>query len=119
MRSRNTEFKGYGFGSFTKVYAFLDSSEPIIIPKLLEIVTTKNGDVSGSVGSFEKGENVEVYNSDNNRIGIFRLCAPNHKEGPFKNPTETYLSNPSSHGKVELGNEYTSSTPVINIDTSI
>ena len=40
MRSRNTEFKGYGFGSFTKVYAFLDSQKPIIVPKLIEIVTT-------------------------------------------------------------------------------
>ena len=118
MRSRNTEFKGYGFKKFTQVYAFLDSQTPIIVPKLIDIVTEKNGETNGSVGSFEKGETVEVYDPNTDDIiGTFRLCSPDHKEGPHKNPTETYLSNPSSHGNVELGRSYTSSTPVLNIDT--
>jgi len=119
MRSRNTEFKGYGFGSFTQVYGFLDGQTPIIIPKLLEIVTEKDGETNGSVGSFNQGEIVIVYDPvDTSKvIGQFRLCIPNHKEGPTNDPTETYLFNPSSHGEIELGNNYTSSTPVINVDT--
>lgn len=119
MRSRNTEFKGYGFGAFTQVYGFLDSQKPIIVPKLIEISTSKGGETDGSVGSFTKGETVLVYDPvDTNRvIGKFRLCSPDHKNGPFANPTETYLSNPSSHGNIELGENYTSSTPVINVDT--
>ena len=119
MRSRNTQFKGYGFGAFTQVYGFLDSQKPIIVPKLVEVSTSKGGENSGSVGSFSKGETVFVYDPvDTNRvIGKFRLCSPNHKEGPIKKPTETYLSNPSSHGNVELGDNYTSSTPIINVDT--
>ena len=119
MRSRNTQFKGYGFGAFTQVYGFLDSQKPIIVPKLVEVSTSKGGETSGSVGSFDVGETVLVYDPvDTNRvIGKFRLCSPNHKEGPFSNPTETYLSNPSSHGNVELGENYTSSTPILNVDT--
>ena len=119
MRSRNTEFKGYGFGNFTQVYAFLDSQTPIIVPKLIEISTAKGSDNTGSVGSFTKGETVLVYDpvDTSKSIGKFRLCSPDHKEGPIKKPTETYLSNPSSHGDVELGTEYTSSTPILNIDT--
>ena len=119
MRSRNTQFKGYGFGAFTQVYAFLDSQKPIIVPKLLEIATEKDGETSGSVGSFEQGETVLVYDPvDTSKvIGSFRLCTPDHKEGPINSPTETYLSNPSSHGEIELGSNYTSSTPILNIDT--
>lgn len=119
MRSRNTQFKGYGFGAFAQVYAFLDSQTPIVVPKLLEISTEKDGETSGSVGSFEQGETVLVYDPvDTSKvIGSFRLCTPDHKEGPIDNPTETYLSNPSSHGEIELGSNYTSSTPVLNIDT--
>ena len=119
MRSRNTQFKGYGFGNFTQLYAFLDSKTPIIVPKLLEIATEKDGETSGSVGSFDQGESVEVYDpvDTTKLIGTFRLCTPNHKEGPINNPTETYLSSPYSHGDIELGKTYTSSTPVLNIDT--
>ena len=119
MRSRNTEFRGYGFGNFTQVYAFLDSQTPIIVPKLLEIATERDGETSGSVGSFEQGETVLVYDpvETSNLIGSFRLCTPDHKEGPINSPTETYLSNPSSHGDIELGGNYTSSTPILNIDT--
>lgn len=119
MRSRNTEFKGYGFGAFTQVYAFLDSQTPIIVPKLIEISTSKNGETNGSVGSFSKGETIFVYDpvDTSKLIGKFRLCSPDHKEGPIKEPTETYLHVPSSHGDIELGTEYTSSVPVLNVDT--
>jgi hypothetical protein len=119
MRSRNTEFKGYGFGAFTQVYGFLDSQTPIIVPKLIEISTSKGGETNGSVGSFSKGETILVYDpvDTSKRIGKIRLCSPDHKEGPIKKPTETYLYVPSSHGEIELGKEYTSSTPVLNIDT--
>ena len=119
MRSRNTEFKGYGFGAFTQVYAFLDSQTPIIVPKLIEISTSKNGETNGSVGSFSKGETILVYDPvDTSKIiGEMRLCSPDHKEGPITKPTETYLHVPSSHGEIELGIEYTSSASVLNIDT--
>ena len=63
MRSRNTEFKGYGFEFFTKVYAFLDSQEVIVVPKLIEISTSRGGETSGSDGSFKKGETVLVEGS--------------------------------------------------------
>ena len=119
MRSRNTEFKGYGFGSFTEIYGFLDGIKPIIVPKLLEITTEKGGETKGALGSFNVGETVLVYDPvDTSReIGRFRLCSPNHKEGPYFDPTETYLSSPYSHGEIELPQVYSNSTPILNIDT--
>ena len=119
MRSRNTEFKGYGFGSFTEVYGFLDGLKPIVVPKLLEITTEKGGETNGALGSFNVGETVLVYDPvDTNRIiGQFRLCTPDHKEGPNFAPTETYLFSPSSHGEIELPQVYSNSTPILNIDT--
>ena len=119
MRSRNTEFKGYGFGSFTEIYGFLDGLKPIIVPKLLEITTEKGGETDGAVGSFNVGETILVYDPvDTNKvIGQFRLCSPNHKEGPHFGPTETYLFSPYSHGEIELPQVYANSTPILNIDT--
>ena len=119
MRSRNTEFKGYGFGSFTEIYGFLDGIKPIIVPKLLEITTEKDGETNGAAGSFNVGETILVYDPvDTGReIGRFRLCSPNHKEGPHFGPTETYLFSPYSHGEVELPQAYSNSTPILNIDT--
>ena len=119
MRSRNTEFKGYGFGSYTEVFAYLDGLKVIVVPKLLEVATEKNGETNGSVGSFQRGETVLVYDPvDTNRvIGKFRLCSPEHKEGPITTPTETYLFSPYSHGKIELPQTYSNSTPILNIDT--
>ena len=119
MRSRNTEFKGYGFGSFTEVYAFLDGLKPIVVPKLLEITTEKGGETNGALGSFNVGETVLVYDPvDTNKIiGQFRLCSPNHKEGAHAGPTETYLFSPYSHGEIELPQVYSNSTPILNIDT--
>ena len=119
MRSRNTEFKGYGFGSFTEVYGFLDGLKPIVVPKLLEITTEKGGETNGALGSFNVGETVLVYDPvDTNKIiGQFRLCTPDHKEGPHSGPTETYLFSPYSHGEIELSQVYSNSTPILNIDT--
>ena len=119
MRSRNTEFKGYGFGSFTEVFGFLDGIKPIIVPKLLEVTTEKDGETNGAVGSFNVGETILVYDPvDTSReIGRFRLCSPNHKEGPHFSPTETYLFSPYSHGEIELPQVYSNSTPILNIDT--
>ena len=119
MRSRNTEFKGYGFGSFTEIYGFLDGIKPIIVPKLLEITTEKGGETNGALGSFNVGETVLVYDPvDTSKIiGQFRLCTPDHKEGPHFGPTETYLFSPYSHGEIELPQVYSNSTPILNIDT--
>ena len=116
MRSRNTEFRGQGFPSFTKTYLFIDTQKPIFVPKLIEIVTEKGGNVQGSVGSFEVGEEVVAY-LKSKEIGRFRICTPDHKDGAFNSPTEVYFSDPYSHGKVDLGSKYTSSTTVLNIDT--
>jgi len=119
MRSRNTEFKGYGFGSFTEIYGFLDGIKPIIVPKLLEITTEKGGETNGALGSFNVGETVLIYDPvDTSKIiGQFRLCTPDHKEGPHFGPTETYLFSPYSHGEIELPQVYSNSTPILNIDT--
>jgi len=118
MRSRNTQFKGSGFTSFTPVYAILDSQRPIIVPKLLEITTERDGSVQGSVGSFEVGEEVIAYSAVGNReIGKFRICTPDHKDGAFNSPSETYFSDPYSHGDIDLPSRYSSSTTCLNLDT--
>lgn len=67
-------------------------------------------------GSFDIGETI---NTDptfiENRIS-FRLCAPNHKSGPSRNPSETFEFNPYNQQPFE--ERYTRSSDILNVDTA-
>ena len=106
-RSRNVEFSAVGLKALTNFYPFFDNIGGIdVIPKLLEVFNV--------TGSFQIGETIR------GTIGAtafeFRLAAPNHKKGPFANPTETYDINPYDPSST-LPNGYSQASTVLNIDT--
>jgi len=106
-RSRNIEFRGIGLKPNTSFYAFFDNQSGLdIIPKLLE--------VNNVSGSFQVGETIRGRVAGNNFE--FRLCTPNHKSGPFNNPTETYSIDPYNPTST-LPNGYSQASTVLNIDT--
>ena len=120
MRSRNTEFKATALTSFVKTYLFLDGQKiENVTPKLLAITPTRNGGDYGSTGTspFRIGEDVVVEDtSTNNTIMRFRVCTPNHKDGPFNAPTEVYGKDPYSLQQIS-NTGYTQTSTILNIDT--
>ena len=82
------------------------------IPKLLEVTPIQ--------GAFQVGETVRglAVSSQNASQGVdlrFRLAAPNHKDGPFNNPTITFTNNPYT-ANVGLSSAYSETTTVLNVD---
>ena len=118
MRSRNTEFRSQLFPAKTKVYLFIDGQKiEDVTPKLLAITKTFNGTDFGSNGEFSVGETVIGYAPDGTEIINFRLCAPNHKDGPFNNPTEFYGVDPYTNLDISNASFYSQSSTILNIDT--
>jgi len=120
MRSRNTEFKATALTSFVDTYLFVDGQKiEDITPKLLAITPTNGGEDYGSTGTapFRVGEDVVVEDVlTNTTIMTFRVCTPNHKEGPFNAPTEVYSKDPYSLQQIS-NTGYTQTSPILNIDT--
>ena len=86
-------------------------------------------------GTFEVGEVVggvmddtfDPTSSDDDNSGsnqsvdpaiVFRVISANHKYGPYNDPTDTYNENPYDRENGNLPTEYTSTTTVLNVDTS-
>jgi hypothetical protein len=120
IRSRNVEFSVSNLKSFTRYYPFFDGLSTIdIVPKLIEVTSDRNLLNPGTDGSFRVGEVVYVFARDINisdPILTFRLAAPNHKFGPHNNPTQTFQVNPYQRD-TSLPSQYSSSTPILNVDT--
>ena len=120
MRSRNTEFKATALTSYVRTYLFVDGQKiDDITPKLLAITPTNGGEDYGSTGiaPFIVGEDVVVEDVlTNSTIMRFRVCTPNHKEGPFNAPTEVYSKDPYSLQQIS-NTGYTQTSPILNIDT--
>ena len=111
IRSRNVEIRAEGLKPFTRYYSFLDDSPRIdVVPKLIE--------VNNVSGSFRVGETIDGF-VGNRRIITFRLCQPNHKNGPFNSPTTTLDVNPYDRD-LSLANStsYNSSSTFLNVDTA-
>ena len=108
LRSRNIQFVASSLQPSTNYYSFFGGSSNIdVIPKLLKVTM--------SSGSFQSGETVYGY-SDGKKVAAFRLANANHKEGPYTNPSKTYTKNPYSP-TTDIATVYSSSSPLINIDT--
>ena len=108
MRSRNIEFRSGGLKPLTQHYAFIDDISSIdIIPKLIEI--------NMSSGLFQVGEEVFGF-VGGTKILSCRIARPDHKSGPYANPSVRYNANPYSRGNT-LPTSYSASSTVLNIDT--
>ena len=113
MRPRNIEFISRKLKPYTEMYAFFDkvNVSQFCFPKLVEISMLE--------GTFIVGETVRAIDPTNNRgSGSFRVATANHKIGPYNSPIEIYTKNPYSPEKTELQSNYTSSSTILNIDTS-
>ncbi len=117
IRSRNIEFDAGTLKPNTQYYAFFDSASGIdIIPKLIEIEMES--------GSFQIGERVFAVIQTNTSgdfgpeiIGRFRICQPNHKSGPFSDPSLTYTADPYNPS-VTIPSAYSASSTILNVDTA-
>ena len=117
MRSRNTEFKASELKPLTKYYQFLDNNREVdVVPKLVEISPNPQLQTYGASAAFSIGETVVGTTSDGELIR-FRLCTPNHKFGSFNNPSSVFTTNPYSREE-DIGSIYTSTSKVLNVDTS-
>ena len=93
VRSRNIHFNAQGIKPLTRMYAFFGGREVsrFCVPKLLQITM--------SSGAFQPGETVIGRMNGGNRNGSaayiqFRLANPNHRDGAFNVPTNTFSDNP-------------------------
>jgi len=116
IRSRNTEFITSNLKAHTRYYPFLDGVSTIdVIPKLIEVTSDLALSNPGTDGSFTTGENVLAFDGGV-QIMTFRLASPDHKFGPYNNPTTTFTTNPYSKDDI-IPSEYSSSSTTLNIDT--
>ena len=117
IRSRNVEFDAGTLKPNTQYYAFFDSASGIdIIPKLIQIEMES--------GSFQIGERVFAVLQSNTSgdfgpeiIGRFRICQPNHKSGPFSDPSLVYAADPYNPS-VTIPSAYSASSTILNVDTA-
>ena len=120
MRSRNIEFTARRMKPNTQLYTFFDGVDvsSFCTPKLLEIEMTSGTFLIGEGVFAESGVFQTVEGVDPNSLPYieFRLATPNHKYGPYNNPTDFYDENPYDRGNT-LPATYSSTTTVLNIDT--
>ena len=109
LRSRNIEFDVKGLRPRTRFYSFFEgvSVANYMVPKLLEIEMVS--------GKFQIGETVESDPHFTSKKIRFRACRPDHKIGPFNNPTESFTTIP--YRQTEPPEAYTESSDYINVDT--
>jgi hypothetical protein len=109
MRSRNVEFVARRLKPKTRLYAFFDNvnMNKYVVPKLVEIQMVS--------GTFAVGETIQ--GSSGTTSFKSRLARPNHKYGPYNNPTQIYTENPYTPSET-IPNSYSSTSTLLNIDTA-
>ena len=136
MRSQNISFTGTRLKPSTKFFTFfsrVDMSErrKLTTPKLLEVTPISGSFIAGETVSglvlnnivtpcntFSQGNKrvVTSINTHQRRKRIrFRLATPNHKDGPYLNPTAFYSVNPYNPN-VGLSSSYSDTTEILNVD---
>ena len=111
MRKRNIEIVTSRMKPKTQFYVYFDDVDvtQFTTPKLLEI--------NMSSGVFQTGETVKAFaNRDGNNNFSFRLAAPNHKEGPYNEPTKVLTANPYNIA-AGISTVYSTSSTLLNVDT--
>lgn len=114
IRSRNIQFVGTRLKPNTRFSLVFDSKNltngdnyQYAFPKLLE--------VNNVVGTFKVGESIIALDSQGNTTCKFRICTPNHKDGPFDSPTKIYNINPYQPN-VGISSLYGPQSTLLNID---
>jgi len=113
MRKRGIEIITHRMKPKTQFYVYFDDVDvtSFVSPKLLEVNMTS--------GVFQTGETVignVTGTATEDRRFIFRLAAPNHKEGPYKAPTKVLTVNPYNTA-AGISTVYSTSSTILNVDT--
>jgi hypothetical protein len=119
LRVRNIEFTAKRLKPSTGLYPFLDgvNMSSFVIPKLIEIEMISGVFQSGErvIGIMPEDDPLASGNGVNPRI-LFRLANPDHKYGPYNNPTEVYTNNPYNPSSA-IEQTYSTSSSLLNVDT--
>ncbi len=60
---------------------------------------------------------LDLFNSNNFRPSVrFRICAPNHKIGPYNSPEKVYNLNPYDRSEI-VPSTYSTNSTILNVDT--
>ncbi len=115
MRKRNIEIVTSRMKPKTQFYVYFDDVDvtKFCTPKLVEI--------NMSSGVFQTGEKVRAseiqsMNAPGGGRFTFRLAAPNHKEGPYNEPTKVLTANPYNIA-AGISTVYSTSSTLLNVDT--
>ena len=108
IRSRNIEYNVDGLRPNSRYFTFFDNLGNVdVVPKVIG--------VENVIGAFTVGETITAL--VNGETYTFRLCRPDHKSGPFAEPTVTYEVNPLDRNET-LPTAYSQGSTAINIDTA-
>jgi len=117
MREQNIAFTGTRLKPGTQHFNSFAGEDMIennirTIPKLLEVTPVQG---AFQIGETVRGISISTQNASQGIDLRFRLASPNHKDGPFNNPTITFVVNPYAPN-VGLSSAYSETTTVLNID---
>ena len=118
MRSRNIEFTARRMKPFTQVYPFFDNVDVarFCFSKLIEIrMVSGTFQVGEAVGGIMPST-VTQRNSGMTPGIVFRVATPNHKYGPYNNPTDRFERNPYNR-EVRIPATYSETSTLLNCDT--
>jgi len=113
-RSRNVTFKANMLKPLTKHYAFFDGVS------VDQFITSKFISINMISGKFNIGEIVQSIPTFTSGKFSFRLCTPNHLDGPYNNPTKVFTSDLVSFPLARIyglsQTTYSESSKSLNID---
>ena len=113
-RSRNVVIKAERLKPLTKHYAFFDGVS------VDQYITSKFIEINMISGVFQVGELVQSDPLFTSSRFSFRLCTPNHYDGPYNNPTKVFNNNivsfplAQTYGLTQTS--YSASSRSLNID---
>ena len=119
MREQNVQFTVSRLKPGTRLFSYWSGDEMIennvrTVPKLLEVTPIQG---SFQVGEAVRGLSVSTQNTSQNIDIRFRLASPDHKWGPFNNPSIKFQTNPYNPSQ-GLSAAYTETTSVLNVDVA-
>ena len=120
MRSRNIEFTSTRLKPFTQVYPFFDNVDvrSFCMSKLVEIeMVSGTFQVEEAIaGIMPSTEDTEDDQPTTTAAIVARVATPNHKYGPYNNPSDIFERNPYNRDE-RIPEQYSETSTVLNIDT--
>ena len=112
VRSRNVQVTAKRVKPNTRFYVFMENADltQYAVPKYLPISMDR--------GTFAINDIVESSNDEisGNASIKFRVASPNHKDGPYNNPSDTVTILPFPN--ISVPTAYSSTSEILNIDTA-